>query len=788
MGTGFYFAQNGQALTFEQRIAGYFDYPGTWGVIDQTRLDNSFCLDDKVFGIPLVQPADCQILIQYDIDVYAHEVIDNTSSVRLYIHFEANGYQGPLLGFPGFDYNYYRRSGVGFVDVVDYYDVADADRDGFGNDVDRYVFDPSEWADSDGDGIGDNSDPDADPDGDRLINADDAFPNDPAASVDSDGDGAPDAWNDNATEEEIAASDLMLDTFPNDPNETRDTDGDGVGDNADAFPEDPTEDTDADGDGVGANTDLDDNDPTIGAEVIDPDAIVTLTSVSAELGETARVYLEISEIEGLNSLDASIRFDTTHLELVNVEAEPALASWLFQSFSPEPGLVNIATTTTGEFSGSGRLVAIDFRLIRSPEEPLAVTLENLLLNGGALVGEAVNGNVTELIVHRISGSVSYWSDPARALPSTVTIGDRQVTISSVSPDYSMGGLETGNYVAAVTIDQPDNRAIRAYDASLVLGMSVGAIEVNDVNIVAADVDKSGSVNSADARLILRYAVGLDNIPFPNQEGVWVSLPESYEYPDLNSDVTDADFIGVLVGDVSGNWKPAETSSKVTAKLAGSQAITSDPIETTVVELSENFFQVTLSLTEAVELSAVELELTTSSGVSLDDWESPLMSDWVTSVSSADNTITFGASKFPASEVQEVLTLYLTTTGAGESLVSVLTILDEDEFDQSLNVALGTSADSDDDGLTDAEEAALGTDPGNADSDGDGLADGAEVELGTNPLSSDTDNDGYTDQEEVSEGTSPTDGDDAPSAGLSVMIFKAAIDAANSAKALTKDSP
>ena len=67
-----------------------------------------------------MQPADCQgILIQYDIDVYAHEVIDNTSSVRLYIHFEANGYQGPLLGFPGFDYNYYRRSGVGFVDVVD---------------------------------------------------------------------------------------------------------------------------------------------------------------------------------------------------------------------------------------------------------------------------------------------------------------------------------------------------------------------------------------------------------------------------------------------------------------------------------------------------------------------------------------------------------------------------------------------------------------------------------------------------------------------------------------------
>ena len=428
-------------------------------------------------------------------------------------------------------------------------------------------------------------------------------------------------------------------------------------------------------------------------------------------------------------------------------------------------------------------MAFDFRLLLSPEQPLSIRFGELLLNGGEIIAGGENASVSELIAYRISGKVSYWADAGRPVPATLTLDDDRTTRTTwSSTEFSLPSVIPGAHTLGISIDEPDNRAIRAYDASLVLGMAVGAIDVNTLSEVVADVDKSGSINSVDARLILRYAVGLDNIPFPNQEGVWVSLPESHEYPDLNSDVTDADFIGVLVGDVSGNWKPKETSSKVTAKLAGSQAITSDPIETTVVELSENYFQVTLSLTEAVELSAVELELTTSSGVSLDDWESPLISDWVTSLYPVGNTITFAASKFPAGEVQEVLTLYLTTTGAGESLVSVLTILDEDEFDQSLNVALGTSADSDDDGLTDAEEAALGTDPGNADSDGDGLTDGVEVELGTNPLSSDTDNDGYTDQEEVSEGTSPTDGDDAPSAGLSVMIFKAAIDAANAAKA------
>jgi hypothetical protein len=39
---------------------------------------------------------------------------------------------------------------------------------------------------------------------------------------------------------------------------------------------------------------------------------------------------------------------------------------------------------------------------------------------------------------------------------------------------------------------------------------------------------------------------------------------------------------------------------------------------------------------------------------------------------------------------------------------------------------GVSPDSDNDGLTDAEELALGTDPHNPDTDGDGLLDGWEV--------------------------------------------------------------
>ncbi|MEZ4317583.1 MAG: hypothetical protein R3F61_08760 [Myxococcota bacterium] len=75
---------------------------------------------------------------------------------------------------------------------------------------------------------------------------------------------------------------------------------------------------------------------------------------------------------------------------------------------------------------------------------------------------------------------------------------------------------------------------------------------------------------------------------------------------------------------------------------------------------------------------------------------------------------------------------------------------------TLVLAACAVGDSDLDGLDDAEEKALGTDPANPDTDGDGLVDGAEVARSTDPLAPDTDGDGYTDRDEVHEGTDPLD--------------------------------
>lgn len=63
-------------------------------------------------------------------------------------------------------------------------------------------------------------------------------------------------------------------------------------------------------------------------------------------------------------------------------------------------------------------------------------------------------------------------------------------------------------------------------------------------------------------------------------------------------------------------------------------------------------------------------------------------------------------------------------------------------------------DADSDGISNARELALGTDPSKPDTDSDGLPDGQELREGTDPLLDDTDGDGVTDGYETELGTDP----------------------------------
>ncbi|MCW8327919.1 thrombospondin type 3 repeat-containing protein [Photobacterium sp. SDRW27] len=147
----------------------------------------------------------------------------------------------------------------------------DDDNDGVLDTADALPFNPNEFVDSDQDGIGDNADNDDDNDG--VADADDAFPLDAAESSDSDRDGTGDIADTDDDNDGILDAD---DPFPFNPDESADFDNDGIGDATDtdddndgvedandAFPFNAEESVDTDKDGIGNNEDTDDDNDSI---------------------------------------------------------------------------------------------------------------------------------------------------------------------------------------------------------------------------------------------------------------------------------------------------------------------------------------------------------------------------------------------------------------------------------------------------------------------------------------------------------------------------------------------
>jgi len=118
----------------------------------------------------------------------------------------------------------------------------DDDNDGVADAEDAFPLEPEEWADRDGDLIGDNLDADDNADGIGDDDNGNGIPD--CDEPDIDGDGVP------------TAKAIPWDAFPLDPREWRDTDGDALGDNVDS---------DDDGDGW-----LDTEEVDAGTDSLDP--------------------------------------------------------------------------------------------------------------------------------------------------------------------------------------------------------------------------------------------------------------------------------------------------------------------------------------------------------------------------------------------------------------------------------------------------------------------------------------------------------------------------------------
>ncbi|MCK4340073.1 MAG: T9SS type A sorting domain-containing protein [Candidatus Cloacimonetes bacterium] len=198
-----------------------------------------------------------------------------------------------------------------------------------------------------------------------------------------------------------------------------------------------------------------------------------------------------------------------------------------------------------------------------------------------------NGLFTVSAEFDISGNISYFSndEPVPNVTLNLNENNRFITNTDGNGDYIFTDIPFGNYTST-PLKENDLGGLSSMDASRIARFGVGLYDFNCYEIITADVTLNGYVSPMDASRVARYGVGL--IDSLNGDGLnWVFVADSIEscsnwppivyestkeYSPLNSDLYDEDFIGIRLGDVTGNWSPAsllrsENSSKtITAFL------------------------------------------------------------------------------------------------------------------------------------------------------------------------------------------------------------------------------
>jgi len=97
--------------------------------------------------------------------------------------------------------------------------------------------------------------------------------------------------------------------------------------------------------------------------------------------------------------------------------------------------------------------------------------------------------------------------------------------------------------------------ITTFDAGIIAQHVVGIVNpgytpFNAGQLAAADVSNDNFVNSFDAALIAQWIV---LVPNPGITGTWKFAPASRSYTNMETSVANDNYIGYLMGEVSGDW-------------------------------------------------------------------------------------------------------------------------------------------------------------------------------------------------------------------------------------------
>jgi hypothetical protein len=196
------------------------------------------------------------------------------------------------------------------------------------------------------------------------------------------------------------------------------------------------------------------------------------------------------------------------------------------------------------------------------------SIENTL--GQPLAGEMAGGPPYEIsagfwpgIAPVLAGSVTYGnvlSGPSRSISNVLIsgVGVNMVAVLTGFPDgsYALTGFGSGSYTVTPTKAGGVNGAISSFDAGRIALHVAGPPnpQLTATQLLVADVSGNGVVTSFDAGMIAKFVAGPPySAPGIGSTGTWRFNPTNRVYASVGSNISGENYVGLLMGEVSGNW-------------------------------------------------------------------------------------------------------------------------------------------------------------------------------------------------------------------------------------------
>jgi|GEM_PF-2059154 len=319
-----------------------------------------------------------------------------------------------------------------------------------------------------------------------------------------------------------------------------------------------------------------------------PGFVISLPDVSScDKSFSIPITLDNPDSQSLRGIDLTITFDSSVISPKNLPEEAAtLTGGILQNnyslnYNKDvSGQIILSIYTNGTTVNTGGIIAyLNFDVKGAVGSTTKLNFAQSLVNSTQATTKA--GSFT-VIGCKISGNVIYYPPSTRYVPNAQIILDG-TPVSPPDGNTDCGGnytitasAGTHKVSASKSTDLGGISGLDAYDISMYM---IGKKVFNCYQKIAADVNRDGMITSEDAGIIREYAVknrSCMNNSTPCVEWVFIPYPITdcsgwppITYPTERSGITippsatGQDFIGIRIGDVTGNWAPDSATCPAT---------------------------------------------------------------------------------------------------------------------------------------------------------------------------------------------------------------------------------